>query len=71
MHNLEQHHIDAVLLYAEMNMNQLATARMMGKYHTTVSRIFDTVQTRTGLDPRNFYDLTRLIELINKEDDVV
>ena len=54
----------AVLMMAECNMNSSLVARKMGCQRNSVIWALDKVQEKTGLDPRNFYDLVKLIEMV-------
>lgn len=51
----------AVLMMAECNMNSSLVARKMGCNRTSVIWALDKVQEKTGLDPRNFYNLVELL----------
>lgn len=56
------------LAYAEAGMNVQAAARALGVSPDTVRYHLDAIKRRTGLDPKNFWDLARMLGLQRKED---
>lgn len=50
-----------VLVYAACNMRITPARAMLGKSAGTMYATMDKIQANTGLDPRNFYDLARLV----------
>ena len=58
--------IDCVENYANANMRARTAAKKMHYDRRTISYHFDRVQKATGLDPRNFHDLCRLVQKINE-----
>lgn len=55
-----------VLVYAACNMRITPARAMLGKGAGTMYATMDKIQINTGLDPRNFYDLARLVEAIER-----
>lgn len=58
--------IECVENYANANMIASAAAKKMHYDRRTLRYHFDRVQKATGLDPRNFHDLCRLVQEINE-----
>lgn len=54
-----------VLLMAECNMNIAETARRAYTHRNNVEYHLGKIKRETGLDPKNFYDLVKLLETIN------
>jgi len=65
--NLSRIEIDIIYAYAECNMKACPTARAVYCDHRTVCYHLDRIKHITTLDPRNFYDLYKLIEILNEE----
>lgn len=55
-----------VLALAECNMNATEVARINHYHRNTVVFHMNRVQRETGLDPRRFYDLVSLVEMVGK-----
>jgi carbohydrate diacid regulator len=53
-----------ILEMAEQNMNTAAVARKMYFHRNAAVYHFDKIQDITGLDPRNFYDLVKLVKMV-------
>lgn len=51
---------------AECNMNATEVARINHYHRNTVVFHLNRVQRETGLDPRRFYDLVALVEMVGK-----
>lgn len=56
-----------LLAYADNKMVTNVTARALHFSGNNVSYHLTRIRTDTGLDPRNFYDLVRFVNLINEE----
>ena len=56
----------AVLSYAENSMRMSRAAKALFMVHSAVYYHIISIKAKTGLDPRNFYDLSKLINLIQK-----
>lgn len=55
---------ECVLAYAENNMSVKATAEKSFSHYNTIVYHLQAVYNKTGLNPKNFYDLCRLVDLI-------
>lgn len=53
--------------YADAGMNVTGAARILGLTTDTIYYHLDQIKARTGLDPRNFWDLARLLGLRREE----
>ena len=56
---------DMIVCFAKSSMNIAETARLMYRHYNTVVYQIGVIKERTGLDPRNFFDLVKLINLVN------
>lgn len=56
-----------VMAYADAGMSALGAGRLMHFSNNGINYHLTKVRTLTGLNPRKFYDLTKLVELINNE----
>ena len=54
--------------YADAGMNVSGAARILGVSTDTIYHHLAQIKARTGLDPRNFWDLARLLGLSRKGD---
>ena len=54
--------------YADCGMNASAAAKVLGLNLKTVRYHLAGIKTRTGMDPKSFWDLTKLMGLRRKED---
>lgn len=54
-----------ILLFAKNNMKIQATADEMGRHYNAVAWRIEKTKEVTGLDPRNFYDLIKLVDMAN------
>lgn len=57
-------HKRAIMRYAANNMSRAATAHELMYHRNSCAYHMDVVHKETGLNPRNFYELQQLIELI-------
>ena len=48
---------------AECDLNQLAVARQLGVHLNTVRYNIERICDKSGLDPRKFYDLQKLLSM--------
>ncbi len=55
--------------YADAGMSITGAARILNLSNDTIYHHLNQIKSRTGLDPRNFWDLARLLGL-RKEDRV-
>ena len=61
---LDQQQQNTLLALAESDMNVTAVAKKMYLNRNTVVYRLDRIKAKTGLDPRRFYDLVKLLELL-------
>lgn len=57
-----------ILALADCNMRAAAAARKLYMDHTTVLYHIKTINAITGKDPRNFYDLCDLTQMVKEAD---
>ena len=55
-----------ILAYANHNMNMTQASKSVCYSRFALVYHFDKVQDKTGLDPRNFYDLVKLVKIAEK-----
>ena len=55
---------EAILAFADCNMRYKPAAEMLGVHFETLSRRLSSIARRTKLDPRNFRDLVKLVQII-------
>lgn len=56
-----------VKAYADRGMDATKAARSIYYHRNTLNYHLKCAKKKTGLDPKNFYDLIKLIELYNRE----
>lgn len=56
-------HRSVVIAFAENGMKVEKTARAMCYHHNNIKYHLENIARKTGLDPRNFFDLIRLYEM--------
>ncbi len=61
MTRLTESQIDLLTAYAEENMNGVRAARRLFIHRNTLDYKLDEIQKATGLNPRNFRDLVKLL----------
>ena len=54
-----------ILAFAENNMKLQATADAMQRHYNALAWRIARINAITGLDPRNFYDLIKLVDMAN------
>ena len=57
----------AVLMFADCNMNAAEASRRMYMHRNSVTYHLDKVKRDTGLDAQNFYDLIKLVDMAKGE----
>lgn len=57
---------DIILSLADNNMNITKVARIKYMHRNTVVYHINKVKNITGLDPTNFYDLHKLVEMVRE-----
>lgn len=53
--------------YAENNMNVRETGNAVYLHYNSICYRFRLIQRETGLNPRNFYDLEKLLAMIDAQ----
>lgn len=66
---LTQKQIDVIWALSYGRMNASRAAKILKKSHSTVSEQMGEIANATGLDPKDFWDLTELIEMVKKQED--
>lgn len=56
-----------IIAFAENGMNVEKTARVMHYHRSNIIYHLENVEKKTGLNPRNFFDLIKLYELATGE----
>lgn len=69
--NLRDKDIQTLLTFAKNNMRYKPSAAELGCHFETVSRRLDSIYRRTLLNPKEFYDLIKLVQRIQDEDSEV
>lgn len=54
--------------YAAHNMNVRETGGAVYLHYNSIRYRFRLIQRETGLNPRNFYDLEKLLEMISTQE---
>jgi carbohydrate diacid regulator len=55
---------EIVRAFADCNMNVSATAKKLYLHRNTVVYHLEHIHRQTGLNPLNFYDLIKLLEIV-------
>ena len=58
-----------ILVLADCNMNAAEAARRMMYHRNTITFRMQSIKKKTGLNPGNFYDLVKLVEMVGGEKD--
>lgn len=53
--------------YAENDMNMIKTSNVVYLHYNSIRYRFQLIQRETGLNPRNFYDLEKLLSMIDAQ----
>lgn len=64
---LKQEHIQTLIAFAKCDMNIQATASCLQIVRRTVDYRLDSVHKRTGIDPKTFWGLVKLLKICKKE----
>lgn len=56
-----------ILTVAECDIILTAAAKKLYVHRNTLIFQLDKIQVKTGLDPRNFYDLVKLVEMVGND----
>ena len=55
-----------ILAMAEFSMNESEAARHLGVHRNTVVYQCEQIFKKTGLNPNNFYDLVKLVDMVKE-----
>ena len=69
MPELTQKQIDIISAMAFEDMNVARVAELMRLHRNSVTWHLEQIKKKTGLDPRNFFDLHELFRLTGGDDD--
>lgn len=64
---MTQEQAETVITFARHDMNVTDTARVMYLHRNTLVYRLDKITSDTGLNPRRFFDLVRLLMLTHEE----
>ena len=64
---LDDFDYQVILMFAENNMRMIETSYCLDVHRNTIEYRICKIKRLTGLDPRNFYDLIKLVEIARKE----
>ena len=62
--------IDAIMAFADANMRLKPASEKLGCHIETLARRLDSVYRRSRMNPRDFRDLVKLVQMIEGDDDV-
>ena len=65
---MDKRDAEVILALADNNMNESKTARVLYMHRNSIVYHTRKVKKVTGLDPTNFYDLHKLVQMINQSD---
>lgn len=65
---LKRNEIETLLDFAKYDMNTYKTARETFFSYNTIAYRLGRVKEKTGLDPHKFYDLMKLVLILEKVD---
>ena len=60
---MTNHEKEIIKTLADCDMNVLKTARVMHYHRSTIAYHLRSIKKKTGMDPLNFYDLVRLLDI--------
>ena len=64
---LDDFDYQVILAFAENNMRTLETSYCLDVHRNTIDYRIGKIKRITGLDPRNFYEFIKLVEMARKE----
>ena len=64
---LNEQEREVILAYADHNMVATDTARSIYRHRNAVFYYLGTVYKKTGLNPKNFYDLIKLVDMVKEK----
>lgn len=59
---MTEHQSEIIKSFADCNMNISATAVIMNYHRNSILYHMEKIRKETGLNPRNFHDLVKLLE---------
>lgn len=65
---MTEQHRKLILTYAKCDMNRSEAGRKLYMHVNTVDYHLKKIKKETGLDPKKFYDLIKLLEMEAEED---
>lgn len=65
---LDDRKIEIILAMAERNMSMTSVARKLHFHRNNVLYHCHQIHEKTGLNPRSFYDLVKLVEMVKDGD---
>lgn len=63
---LDERKREIVLAFAECSMSLSATAKKLHFHRNNIEYHLEQTRKKTGLNPRNFYDLIKLLEIVER-----
>lgn len=64
---MEEYEKQIILAYADNDMNAQRTSRHIYYHRNSMWYHFNLIQKKTGLDPRKFHDLVKLVAMAKEE----
>lgn len=64
---LSEHQKTVIQELANNDMNILRAATAMNFHRNSICYHIDCIRRKTGLDPRKFFDLLKLLQMVEKE----
>ena len=63
---LSEEDCELIKNFAECDLHTVRVARKMHYTHGSISYRTRRIKEKTGLDPRSFYDMIKLLEIVDK-----
>lgn len=64
---LDEQDFELILSFAANNMNCTNTGKAMYMHYNSIRYRLESIQRKTGLDPRKFYDLVELVKMAKSD----
>lgn len=64
---MEDRDKELIKAYAENDMDMCKTGRQYYMHHNSIRYHFQKIKRETGLEPRHFYDLIKLLKMIGED----
>lgn len=68
MRTMDEKQREIIIAMADHNMSIQKVADALYRHRNTVDYHIGCIRKKYGLDPRNFYDLCKLLEMAKKEE---